>query len=397
LLASGILIALAAFPGLPKIPFIVLGAGLGSIAWRMKKTAESKAVATTAEPGKQPPRDNVEDLLRVEPLAIEVGVSLVSFIVDGANSPLLRRIAGIRRQLAAELGFIIPPVRVTDNIALRPREYTIALKGVEIARFELPMGMDLAIAVSATERPPDGRPTHDPAFGVPAFWVPSSRAEAARAAGYTVIDPLSVLTTHLTELLRRMVSELFSRQEARKLLDRVAVENPKVVEDLVPKLLPLATVQRVIQNLLRERVSIRDAGSILEALGEAAPSTRNQVLLTNFVRQSIRRVVVKPYLNANGDLPAWFVDLPLERQVEAGIEHSETTSSLGLQPAALRDVLDRMTRAVGPLESPVAVITSSACRFHLRQAVEAVQPNLFFLAHSEIPAGIKVVSLGLIQ
>jgi len=177
----------------------------------------------------------------------------------------------------------------------------------------------------------------------------------------------------------------------------VSAENQKVVEDLVPKLLTLATVQRVIQNLLRERVSIRDSVSILESLGEGAPATRNPVLLTDFVRQSIRRVVVKPYLNVNGALPAWFIDQSLERLVESGIEHGESNSSLGLAPNALRDVLDRLARSVGPLESATAVITSSACRYFLRQAAESTMPNLFFLSHSEVPAGIKVISLGVIQ
>jgi flagellar biosynthesis protein FlhA len=333
----------------------------------------------------------------VETLSIEVGVSLVSFIADGPNSPLLRRIAGIRRQLATELGFIIPAIRVTDNLNLRAREYSICLKGVEIARFELPQGLELAIATTGTERPPEGRPTKDPAFGVAAWWVPASRAEAVRAMGYTVIDPLSVLSTHLSESIKRVAHELFSRQEAKKLLDRVAVENSKVVEDLVPKLLPLATVQRVTQNLLRERVSIRDAVSILEALGEAAPATRNPVLLTDYVRQAIRRVVVKPYLNANGDLPAWFLEPEVERFVESGVEHGESNSSLALAPNALRDLLERLNRAVGPLESPVVAIVSSTCRYFLRQAVEASIPQLFFLAHSEVPAGIKVISLGVVQ
>ncbi|HYA18880.1 MAG TPA: flagellar biosynthesis protein FlhA, partial [Bryobacteraceae bacterium] len=396
-LASGILVAMAAFPGLPKIPFFLLGAGLGMVAWQMKNRPAKVLPEPEVLAGAKPAKENLEDLLRVEPISIEVGVSLVSFISEGANSPLLRRIAGIRKQLASELGFIIPPVRVTDNLSLRAREYTICIKGIEVARFELPMGMEMAIAVTATEKPPDGRPTRDPAFGVAAWWIPASQAEAARTMGYTVIDPLSVLSTHLIELIKRFASELFSRQEAKKLLDRVSTENSKVVEDLVPKLLPLATVQRVIQNLLRERVSIRDAVSILEALGEGAPSTRNPVLLTEFVRQSIRRVVVKPYLNANGDLPAWFLDQPLERIVESGVEHGENNSSLGLSPNVLRDLLDRITRAVGPAESPVAVVASSSCRHFLRQAMESMAPNLFFLGHSEIPPGVKVVSLGLIQ
>jgi flagellar biosynthesis protein FlhA len=169
------------------------------------------------------------------------------------------------------------------------------------------------------------------------------------------------------------------------------------VEDLVPKLLSLAAVQRVFQNLLRERVSIRDSVSILEALGEASPTTRNPVLLTDYVRQSIRRVVVRPYLSASGDLAAWFVDQPIERIVEAGVEHGESNSSLALAPNVLRDLLERIQRAVGPLDSPAVVFTASTCRYFLRQAVESAIPNLFFLSHSEIPAGVKVNSLGIIQ
>ncbi len=394
LLASGVLIALALFPGLPKIPFFLMGGGLGVIGWRMKQRVA--APQNVAAPPKTP-KENLEDLLRVETLSVEVGVSLVSFIADGANSPLLRRIAGIRKQLASELGFIIPPVRVTDNLTLKAREYSICLKGIEIARFELPQGCDLAIAVTGSERPPDGRPTRDPAFGAPAWWIPSSNAEKTRSMGYTIIDALSVMTTHLSELIKRSAHELFSRQEAKKILDRVAADQPKVVEDLVPKLLSLATVQRVLQNLLRERVCIRDAASILEALGEAAPSSRNPVLLTDYVRQSIRRVVVKPYLSGTGDLSAWFLDQQIERFVEAGVEHGESNSSLALSPSALRDLLERINRAVGPLETSTVAITSSSCRYFLRQAVEASIPHLFFLSHSEIPPGVRVISLGIIQ
>ncbi len=397
MLSAGVLVALAAFPGLPTIPFLLLGGGLGTAAWKMKqKSAQTNAAQTgAAQPAAT--KENLEDLLRVEPISMEVGVGLISFISGGANSPLLRRIGGIRRQLASELGFIIPSVRVADNLALRAREYSISLKGIEMARFELPPGNEMAIALTATERPPEGRPTQDPAFGVPAWWIPSSAADKTRTLGYTVVDPLSIASTHLAELIKRSSSELFSRQEARRLLDRVAADNQKVVEDLVPKLLPLATVQRVFQNLLRERVSIRDAVSILEALGEAAPTTRNPVLLTDYVRQSIRRAVVKPYLSAGGTISAWFIDPPVERIVEGGVEHGESNSSLALAPGTMRDLLDRIQRAVGPLESPTIVITASSCRYFLRQAIESSIPNLFFLSHNEIPAGVHVDSLGVIQ
>jgi flagellar biosynthesis protein FlhA len=396
MLSSAVLVALAAFPGLPGVPFVLLGAGLGTVAWKLKKKNAQPALdAASGQP--KAVKENLEDLLRIEPLSVEVGVGLISFLSGGVNSQLLRRIGGIRKQLAGELGFIIPPVRVADNLALRAREYAISLKGVEMARFEVPAGSELAIALTATEKPPEGRATKDPAFGVAAWWVPTSLAEKTRTMGYTVIDPLSVISTHLAELVKRASYELFSRQEAKRLLDRVSADNPKVVEDLVPKLLSLATVQRVFQNLLRERVSIRDAVSVLEALGEAAPTTRNPVLLTEYVRQAIRRVVVRPYLNSSGDLAAWFMDQPLERIVEGGVEHGESNSSLALAPGVLRDLLERLQRAVGTPESPVVVITASTCRYFLRQAVESSIPNLFFLGHSEIPAGVKVISLGVIQ
>ena len=396
MLSSGVLIALSIFPGLPSIPFLLMGGGLGAAAWNMKKkTRQVAAEAAVAAP--KATRENLEDLLKIEPLSVEVGVGLISFLTGGANSQLLKRIGGIRKQLATDLGFIIPPVRVADNLALRAREYSISLKGVEMARFELPPGSELAIALTATEKPPEGKPTKDPAFGVNAWWVPTSLAEKTRTMGYTVIDPLSVISTHLSELIKRTAHELFSRQEAKRVLDRVTADNPKVVEDLVPKLLTLATVQRVFQNLLRERVSIRDAVSVLEALGEAAPTTRNPVLLTDYVRQAIRRVVVRPYLSMNGELPAWFLDQPIERIVESGVEHGESNSSLALAPGALRDLLERLQRAVGTPESPGVVITAASCRYFLRQAVESSMPNLFFLGHSEIPAGVKVVSLGIIQ
>jgi flagellar biosynthesis protein FlhA len=190
---------------------------------------------------------------------------------------------------------------------------------------------------------------------------------------------------------------LFSRQDAKKLLDRVAAENPKVVEDLVPKLLPLATVQRVLQNLLRERVSIRDAVSILEALGEAAGTSRNPVLLTEYVRQTMRRSIVRPYLSPNGEMLAFFVDPQIEQTVEAAAEHTEHGSTCALHPNAIRDIAGKVSRTMGAPESPMVAICSSSARFFLRQLMEASQWNVFFLSHNEIPAGLKVHSLGVIQ
>jgi flagellar biosynthesis protein FlhA len=394
LLAAGVLCALAVLPGMPKLPFLLLGGAAGATGWRIRRREVQTTNKAVDDAKPAAAKESLESLMRVEPLAIEVGLGLVGLVEGGQESPLLRRISSIRRQMATDLGYLLPPVRVTDNLSLRSREYVISLKGVEISRYELPQGCELAIPLGGAEPPGEGQPTREPAFGMKAFWVPAERAERARQAGCTVVDPVSVLGTHLSELIRRHAHELFSRQDAKRLLDRVSVEHSKAVEDLVPKLLPLATVQKVLQNLLRERVSIRDAVSILEALGDAAASSRNAVLLTEYVRQAIRRSVVKPYLNRSGELPAWFLDPSIEQAVERAVEHGEQNSHLALAPQAIRDLLNRIASRVPSPETPVVAITSSGARYFLRQIAEPVLPNLFFLAHNEIPAGLRVQSMG---
>jgi len=392
-LASGVLVALACFPGLPGPPFLLLGIGLGAMAWHKRRPALPQAAQATAKPA----RENLEGLLRVEPLSIEVGLGLVKLVEGGQNSPLLKRIAGIRRQLASDLGYLLPPVRVADNLTLRAREYVVSLKGAEIARYELPQGCHLAIPSGRPSAPIEGTPTREPAFGLAAWWVPNDRVEQIRSLGYTLVDAVSVLGTHVAELARRHASELFSRQDAKKVLDRVALEQPKVVEDLVPKQLPLSVVQRVLQNLLRERVSIRDTGSILEALGEAALSTHNLVLLTEYARQSIRRTLVKRFLDGSGNLPAYFLDPSIEQAVESAVEHGEQNSHLTMAPQTIRDILDRIRLKLGNPEAAVVAVTTAGARHFLQQMAEGSFPNLFFLSHNEIPAGVKVVSLGVIQ
>jgi flagellar biosynthesis protein FlhA len=392
MLASGVLIAMAAFPGLPKIPFVVLGAGVGVVAWRVRQ--QTATAEKTKLPVAAPARENLEGLLKVEPLAVEVGLGLVQLVEGGQNSQLLRRIASIRRQLASELGYILPPVRVTDNLTLKAREYVISIKGVELTRFELVHGCELAIRAGEKTEAVDGIPALEPAFGIPALWVTPENVDSARKAGYTIVDTVSILGTHLAELVRRYAHELFSRQDAKKLLDRVAEENPKLVEDLVPKLLPLAVVQKVLQNLLRERVSIRDAASILEALGEAAPITKNTILLTEYVRQAIRRQVVKPLLDQAGDLMAHFLDPTIEQAIESAVEHTENSSHLNLSPQRVRDIQERIKKCCGSLDTQAVMLTSSGSRYFVRQMTESTSPNLTVLSHNEMPPGNRIVSLG---
>ncbi len=406
LFSGGVLLAMAAFPGLPTIPFLMLGSGVGFAGWKLRqKNAAAENVPPAAAPAQA--KENLEALLKVEPLAVEVGLGLVRLVEGGQNSPLLRRIAAIRRQMASDMGYMLPPVRVTDNLQLKANEYLVLVKGAGVARYELMPDRDLAIhpaASTAAQNPRqasapviEGIPGREPAFGIPAVWILPSSANHARSQGYTVVDTVSVLGTHLAELIRRHACELLSRQDTKAILDRVAQDNPKVVEDLVPKLLPLATVQKVLQNLLRERVSIRDAVTILEALGEAAAMSKNPILLTEYARQSIRRLLVKPYLNAAGELPAFFVDSQIEQTIEGGVQYTENSSHLNLPPQKMREILDRFTRSAGAPDSPIAAVTSSSARYFLRQIIEGQAPNLSVLSHNEIPPGVRVVSLGLIQ
>ena len=393
MLASGVLLALALFPGLPTIPFLALGGGVGAVALQKQRQRTSAAVATTQA---EKPKENVESLLQVDPLSIEVGLGLVKLVDGGAKSPLLQRITGIRKTLASQLGYQMPAVKVNDNLSLRSREYAILMKGVEVSRYELPSGQELAIPNAEVRGGVEGTPTKDPAFGLSALWIPAGRAAAARSQGYTVVDEVSVLGTHLSELVRRYAHELFSRQDAKNFCDRVAQNNAKVVEDLVPKLLSLAVVQRVLQNLLRERVPIRDSVTILEALSEGAQMTKNPVLLTEYVRQAIRRTVVKPHLSPQREITAYLTEQGVEQVVESAVEHSENNSVLGLAPQTARDVVSQFSRRLERPDSSAVVITSPSTRYFIKQLLETAFPDVVVLSHSEVPPEVKIKPLGAI-
>jgi flagellar biosynthesis protein FlhA len=393
LLSSGVLVALALFPGFPTIPFLALGGGLGFYSWQKRRKRDASVTHST-ESIQKPTAENIEAMLQVDPLTVEVGLGLVKLVDGGPNAPLLQRISGIRKNLAGQLGYYLPAVKVNDNLSLRSREYSILIKGVEIARYELPGGQELAIPSGGVDPSVEGKPTKDPAFGLAALWIPADRAAFARSRGYTVVDDVSVLGTHLSEVIRRHAHELFSRQDTKNFCDRVAQANPKVVEDLVPKMLPYALVQRVLQNLLRERVPIRDAVTILEALSEGAPMTKNPILLTEYVRQAIRRVIVKSHLNAQGEIPAYLVEPSTEQAVEGSIEHSENNSVLGLAPQAARDFVGRLTKKLERPDSTAIVLTNPGVRYFVKQLLETAFPEVVVLSHSEVPPEVKVKSLG---
>jgi flagellar biosynthesis protein FlhA len=397
MLSAGVLVVLAAFPGLPAIPFLLLGGALGTMGWRMKNRAATAAAGPADKPAASAPaKDNIEALLRVDPVAIEVGLGLTNLAAGGTGSPLMQKIAAIRRHFAGTTGYLMPPVRVTDNSLLKPREYVLHIKGGEAGRFELKQGHELAIPTPRAGQL-DGPKAVEPAFGLPAVWVPAERRDVARTSGYTVVDTLNVIGTHFSEMVRRHAHEIFSRQDCKAFCDRVAADSPKAVEELVPKLMSLAAVQRVLQNLLREGVSIRDGLTIVEALGEAAPTTRNHVLLTEYVRQALRRSLVKPLLGPGGELKAWFLDAALERTVESTVEHGELNSVAAVSPQTARDLIAKIQQYIQRPEAPSVLVAGAGSRFFIRQIVEHALPNVFVLSHNEIPSGIRVQSMGLIQ
>jgi len=274
---------------------------------------------------------------------------------------------------------------VSDNLSLKAGEYQILLKGVEISRFEMPRGCELAIRVSKVAETVEGVLTHDPAFHIPAVWVTPERTAQARAAGYMVVDALTVLSVHLGEVSRRYGHELLSRQNVSGWLERVREENPELVEELVPRLLPVSTVQGVLRNLLRERVPIRDGCSILRALNEAAHFTRNSILLSEYVRQNIRGQVVSPYLDANGELAAFVLGPAIERAAE------------GWMTPQIDAFLARIRKAIETPEAPAVLLTSAGSRRFIRKITEDKVCNLAVISHAEVPAETRVRSLGVIQ
>jgi len=397
MLAAGMLLMLALIPGLPKAPFLIVGGVVGATGWNIeaRKRKELEAPAPAASPTEV--KESMEGLLRLDPISISLGLGLVGMIQGGAESLLLKRINGVRKQLALGLGFLLPPVRFVDNVKLRHREYAIFIKGHEVARYELKQGCDLAVANEPDLPLLEGSETKEPSFGMPAIWTPSTRSLDARSTGYTVVDHVSVLCTHLMEVVRTHAHELFGLQEMKKLLDLIAVEHPKTVEEVVPKLVSLSVVHRVFQNLLRERVSIRDAVTILEAAGEAALTTKNVVLMTEYSRQAIRRSVVEPFLDRDENLNAYLLDAALDDSLSGSVQHGEITSHLALAPNIIREFMNRVQEKVGSPATPVAVLVSSGTRYFLQQIAESTLRNIFFLSHSDIPPATRVVSMGIIR
>jgi flagellar biosynthesis protein FlhA len=396
MIASGIIALFAMAPGMPFIPFMLLAVAIfffGRSVIRAERTRKEEAEAEPEEAAEQAGPEDVEDLLPLDMLELEIGYGLIPLVDNKAQGNLLERIRSLRRQFATEIGLIMPSLHIRDNLELKPNEYAVCIKGNEVARGELLADHLLAIDPGDVKTKVEGIPTKDPAFGLPAIWISHDMKSDAQFAGYTVVDLPSVITTHISEVVRRDGYEFLGRQEVQRLLDKVSETNPKVVEELVPSLLSLGAVQKILQNLIREQVSIRDMLTILETLADYAPMSKDTDLLTEYARQRLSRSLTKPFLDKNRVLRVLSVSTALEEAVATGINQSEYGSFLALDPRQANSIIGAVKKSVEKasvkLEQPV-MICSTTVRRHLKKLCERFQIPLTVLSYNEIPSGLQI-------
>jgi len=405
-IASAALFFFGLIPGLPHTPFFILAAIAGLVAfYRMRdiRADETRELKKLEDKARAPAPERVESILPLDVMELEVGYELIPLVDAERGGELLERIKSIRRQFALEMGFIVPPLHIRDNLQLKPSEYAIVIKGVEVARGAVMMGRLMAMNPGTVSREVDGLETREPTFGLPALWIMPAGKQEAQVAGYTVVDPSTVITTHIKETVKRHAEELLGRQEVQTLLDKFKESNPKVVEELIPTLLSLGKVQMVLKNLLREQISIRDLRTILEQLADYAPITQDADLLTEYVRHALARPITRQYQGSDGTLSVLTLDRTVEGVIEGSIQKNELSSYLALEPTVAERLLARLKEAVealGPkLETSPVLLAPPGIRMHLRRFTERFMPDLVVLSHSEVLPSVqirtlKVVSLG---
>jgi flagellar biosynthesis protein FlhA len=361
----------------------------------VKKTEEVREEAPTVAP-----KESVEKLLALDLMELEVGYGLISLVDAGQGGELLQRIKSLRKQLATDMGFIIPAIHIRDNLQLKPNEYSFLLKGVEITRGELMPGYYLAITPEDRGVTIKGVQTKEPAFGLPAVWLNEKEKENIQAKGVIVVDCATVITTHLTELIKSHADELLGREEVRSLLDNLAISHPKVVEELVPNVISLGTVQKVLQRLLKERISIRDLLTILETLADYLPITKNVDLLTSYVRQALARTISKQYKDEKGNISVVMLSPEIEEHINNSIQHTEHESYLIADPNLIQRIVSNLQKFMNTFSTrglqPI-IVCSPKTRIHLKKVLERFFPGIIVLSHNEITHDVNINSLGMVE
>lgn len=390
-------------PGFPAVPFMVIGGLIGFAGFRVEKQKEQAKVAAASSAvaeSNKPKAETLESLLPVELIQLEVGYGIVSIVDAEQNGDLLERISHIRKQFALDWGVIIPSVRIKDNLELKPGGYSIKLKGIEIARGELMPDHMMAMDPGTVIEQMDGIETKEPVFGLPAIWITDDKRDEAQYNGYTVVDLSTIVATHLTEVLKANLAELFGRQELVKILDTFKEDNPKIVSDLIPDIMPLGTVLKVLQSLLREGVSIRDLRTILETLAEYGTSTKDPETLTEYVRQALYRTITEKIKSTQGDVPLFTLDRALEETVARSIIHTDHGTQLNLDPKVTQTILaslnEKIEEATAQGEKMV-VLCSPVIRRHFKRLTEKFIPNMIVVSHNELSPEVNIRSLGTVR
>jgi flagellar biosynthesis protein FlhA len=402
LVVAGILMAMGLVPGLPLIPFLILGALLGAVGTmaRREETRRRRAQAREQAAGETARKESVEDLLRVEPLELEIGFSLIPLVEQGRGGDLVARIGAIRRQLATEWGFVVPPIRIRDNVRLPGNRYVVKVRGVEVASGDLLLDRELAMGGPQAGKDLEGIATREPAFGLPAVWILPSQRAAAEAKGYTVVEPAAVLATHLAETIRRHAPELLGRQETHRLLETVKRQYPALVEELVPNVLSVGVIQKVLQRLLEERVGIRDLVTILETLADVGPATKDPDVLTEKVREALGRALIQPLKDARGTLHVIALDPELEQHLLQAVRERDGRRELVLPPEEVRQLTEEVRQAsevaLGVAPQPV-LLCSQALRPYLRRLLVRWFPHLFVLSYAEVAEATALRTVAVVR
>jgi len=398
--AAGMLFIFGLIPGMPKLAFFTIALVMGGLAMKLYKTKAATPEIEEEEVPAAPPSDAQDLFVPIDPLGLEVGYGLISLVDTSQGGELLQRIKMLRKQLALEMGFVMPAIHIRDNLQLKPNEYSFLMKGVEIARGELMPGHHLVIMSEDKGPKIRGIETKEPAFGLPAVWIPEREKESIQAKGMIVVDPATVVTTHVTELVKSHADELLGRQEVQTMLDQLAQTYPKVVEELVPKVVPLGVLQKVLQRLLRERISVRNLMTIIEMLADYISITKNVDILTGYVRQALSRVITKQYEDAEGNINVMMVSPEIEDIINRSIQHTEYESFVSPDPNVVRQMVGNLQNSVSTFTAqglqPI-VLCSPAVRIHLRNILERFFPNMVVLSHNEISREASIRSLGMVE
>lgn len=398
---SCILLAFALIPGLPTIPFLLISAGLAFTAYKVQKEQMDKAVARTQEELRPPAEkeENYEEMLSVDLLELEVGYGLIPMVDANQNGELLPRIRSIRKQFALDFGFIIPPIHIKDNLQLKPNEYAVLLKGMRIATGEILPNHHLAMNPGIATEPLKGVATTEPAFGLPATWIGEDLKERAQISGYTVVDGTTVITTHITEIIKRHAHELIGRQEVQNLLDNLGKSFPKLVEELTPHLLSLGCIMKVLQNLLREQVSIRDLRTILETLADWGGASKDPDLLTEQVRQAMARAISGRHAQNDELLEMMTLERQLEETIEQSVHRTSEGSYLALDPGTAQALLESLAETMQSLNGGITpvLLCPPTIRPHVKRLTERYLPTLVCLSHNEIAPHLRVQSVGMVS